>query len=287
MPGYLTFVGRRAVIICAWLSLLWTAIAVAAARPAGAADFDAERLAPRSAAPEREWAVIVSPYAWAASLKGNASLAGFDTDVDVPFSDIFHHLDFVAMGNIEVTNGLWGFYIDAQHVRTTQNEELLHNEIGLKIRTTSLAAGAYFKAYELDLGGDTVFGRPRTLSVEPTAGLRWTKLEADVSVLGLRANKSADWTDPFIGLRMNADLTERWNLFAETDIGGFGVGSRFSVNAQAYLGYRTMMFGRPTILRAGYRALYQDYANDDFTGVNKFRWDVTQHGPVVGFSMRF
>jgi hypothetical protein len=254
---------------------------------ASAADFDATRMSPEEARPEREWAVIVSPYAWAASLKGDGSLAGFDTDVDVPFSDVFHHLDFVLMGNIEMTNGQWGFYVDAQHVRTSQDEELLNNEIGLKIRTTSLAAGAFFKAYEVELGGETVFARPRTLSIEPTAGLRWTKLEADVSVLGLGASKSADWTDPFIGLRMNADLTARWNLFAEADIGGFGVGSKLSVNAQAYLGYRTMMLGRPTILRFGYRALYQDYENDDFTGVNKFRWDVTQHGPVVGLSMRF
>ncbi len=254
---------------------------------AAAADFDEARIAPEQRKPEREWAVIVSPYAWAASLEGNGSLAGFDTDVDVPFSDVFDHLDFVLMGNIEVTNGQWGFYLDAQHVRTSQDEELLQNEIGLKIRTTSLAAGAFFKAYEIELGGETVFARPRTLSIEPTAGLRWTKLEAEASVPGLSASKSADWTDPFIGLRMNADLTERWNLFAEADVGGFGVGSRLSVNAQTYLGYRTMMLGRPTILRFGYRALYQDYENDDFTGVNKFRWDVTQHGPVVGLSMRF
>lgn len=252
-----------------------------------AADFDQGRMTPEQARSEREWAVIVSPYAWAASLKGDGSLAGFNTDVDVPFSDVFDHLDFVLMGNIEVTNGRWGVYLDAQHVRTSQDEELLNNEIGLKIRTTSLAVGAFFKAYEIELGGETVFARPRTLSIEPTAGLRWTRLEADASVLGLSASKSSDWTDPFIGLRMNADLTERWNLFASADIGGFGVGSRLSVNAQAYLGYRTMVLGRPTILRAGYRALYQDYENDDFTGVNKFRWDVNQHGPVIGLSMRF
>lgn len=274
---------RMAALACASLmaAFAW------APSQARSADFDEMRLAPVKAEPEREWAVIVSPYAWAASLKGDASLAGFDTDVDVPFSDILDHLDFVLMGNVEVTNGRWGFYVDAQHVRTTQDEELLNNEIGLEIRTTSLAAGAFFKAYEVELGGDTVFGRPRTLSLEPTAGLRWTKLQADVSVLGLGASKSADWTDPFIGLRINADLTERWNLAAEADVGGFRVGSRLSLNGQAYLGYRTTMFGRPTILRAGYRALYQDYENDDFTGVNKFRWDVTQHGPVVGLSMRF
>lgn len=249
---------------------------------ARAADFDAERMEP-----EPKWAVIVSPYVWAASLKGNASLAGFDTDVDVPFSEIFDHLDLALMGNVEVTNGKWGVYFDGQHVQTSQDERVFAHEIGIDIKTTTLAAGAFFKAYEVELGGQTVFGKPRTISFEPTVGVRWTELKADVSAFGVSSTKSSDWADPFIGLRMNADLTDRWNLFAEADVGGFDVGSKVSVNAQAYLGYRMEMFGKPTILRAGYRLLYQDYENDDFTGANKFRWDVSQHGPVVGFSMRF
>ena len=249
---------------------------------ARAADFDAERMEPGP-----EWAVIVSPYVWAASLKGNASLAGFDTDVDVPFSEIFDHLDLALMGNVEVTNGKWGVYFDGQHVQTSQDERVFAHEIGIDIKTTTLAAGAFFKAYEVELGGQTVFGKPRTISFEPTVGVRWTELKADVSAFGVSSTKSSDWADPFIGLRMNADLTDRWNLFAEADVGGFDVGSKVSVNAQAYLGYRMEMLGKPTILRAGYRLLYQDYENDDFTGANKFRWDVSQHGPVVGFSMRF
>lgn len=249
---------------------------------ARAADFDAERMEP-----EPKWAVIVSPYVWAASLKGNASLAGFDTDVDVLFSEIFDHLDLALMGNVEVTNGKWGVYFDGQHVQTSQDERVFAHEIGIDIKTTTLAAGAFFKAYEVELGGQTVFGKPRTISFEPTVGVRWTELKADVSAFGVSSTKNSDWADPFIGLRMNADLTDRWNLFAEADVGGFDVGSKVSVNAQAYLGYRMEMFGKPTILRAGYRLLYQDYENDDFTGANKFRWDVSQHGPVVGFSMRF
>lgn len=266
-------------LIFAILLLLW-------AIDSRAADFDDNRFASQDI-DEKQWAVIVSPYAWAASLKGNASLAGFDTDVDVPFSDVFDHLDFVLMGNVEVTNGEWGFYFDGQHVRTTQDKEILAHKIDLEIKTTSLGGGVFFKAYEDELGGQTVFGKPRTISLEPTAGLRWTRLQARASAFGLSSEKSSDWTDPFIGLRVNADLTARWNLFAEADIGGFGIGSKLSYNAQAYLGYRTMMFGRPTILRAGYRFLHQDYENDDFTGANKFRWNVDQQGPVIGLSMRF
>ena len=36
---------------------------------------------------------------------------------------------------------------------------------------------------------------------------------------------------------------------------------------------------------AGYRALAQDYSTG--SGVNSFRWDVTLHGPVLGFTIRF
>ncbi|MGT2444255.1 hypothetical protein ACU4I5_17385 [Ensifer adhaerens] len=257
-------------------------VTLSCSTPSNAADFDQARMAPQG-----DRTVIVSPYVWAASLKGDASLAGFDTDVDVPFKDTLDHLDLALMGNIELTNGQWGVYFDGQYVRTSQDEELLSHEIGLDIKMTTLAFGAFYQVYEQELGGNTVFGKPRTLSIEPTIGLRWTKLEADVSVAGFNTSKSADWTDPFVGLRLNADLSERWNLVAEADVGGFDVGSKLSVNAQAYLGYRTEMLGQPTILRAGYRLLYQDYESDDFTGANKFRWDVNQHGPVIGFSMLF
>ncbi|MDW6024187.1 hypothetical protein SAZ10_20775 [Mesorhizobium sp. BAC0120] len=82
------------------------------------------------------------------------------------------------------------------------------------------------------------------------------------------------------------NVSERWNLAAERDIGGFGVGSNFSYNVQAYRGYSTYLFNQPTILRAGYRALFNDYETDDFTG-NTFRWNVVQQGPVAGLSMLF
>ncbi|WP_244482280.1 hypothetical protein [Rhizobium sp. Root1204] len=246
-----------------------------------AADFDQQRFPD-----EKEWRVIVSPYVWAASLKGNASLAGFDTDVEVPFSDTFDHLDLAFMGNVEVTNGTWGAFIDLQHVKTSQGEELQSQQLDLGITMNTVEGGIYYRAYEAALGGETVFGQPRRLSVEPLIGVRWSQLKGTVEALGRKVEKQSDWWDPFVGLRVNIDLSDRWNLFTEADIGGFDVGSKFTVNAQSYLGYRTMMLGQPTILRAGYRVLYQDYETNDFTG-NHFRWNVTQHGPVVGLSMQF
>lgn len=232
------------------------------------------------------WSLLLSPYGWAASLRGKGSLAGIDTHIDVPFSDIVNHLDFAVMGNAEITNGTIGAYVDGQYVETSQTEQIFSQRVALGISTTRLSAGAYFKLYEIALGGNTVFGRPMTVSFEPTAGVRWTKLGGEIGVLGLGFGKRSDWYDPFLGLRVNADLSDRWNLFAEADVGGTG-SSQYSVHGQVYLGYRTQVLGRETVLRAGYRVIHQDYETDDFTRRNRFRWSVTQHGPAVGLTMRF
>lgn len=263
------------------LFLTATAIMMFATSSVHAADFDQERFSS-----DREWRVIVSPYVWAAALTGDASLAGFDTDVDIPFSDTLDHLDFAFMGNVEVTNGTWGAFVDVQHVQTSQEKDVFAQQLDLAVTMNTVEVGAYYQVYEAQLGGDTVFGKPQRVSIEPLVGARWTQIKGEVGALGRTLEKQANWWDPFVGLRINADLNERWNLFTEADIGGFDVGSKFTINAQSYLGYRTTMLGQPTILRVGYRVLHQDYETDDFTG-NSFRWDVTQHGPVIGFSMQF
>ena len=77
------------------------------------------------------------------------------------------------------------------------------------------------------------------------------------------------------------DLSDHWTIAGEADVGGFGVGSDFAWNAQAFLGYRTTLFGHPTTFAVGYRALHQDYDHNDF------EWDVTMYGPVLGAVLRF
>ncbi len=235
------------------------------------------------------WTVIVSPYVWGASLGGDLGLAGLQTGAHLPFGDIFKHLDIAAMGNLELVNGRWGGYLDAQHVKTSQTEQVLSIPVDLDIRTTRVAGGFYYKAWIVPLSGETAFGVQRNISFEPTAGLRWTDLKARAAAapLALQTSKGASWVDPFVGLRMNADLSRHWNLFVQGDVGGFGAGSDISVNAAAMLGYRTHVLGQRTILRAGYRFIYEDYDQPDFTGRGRFVWDMQQRGPLVGMSVLF
>lgn len=266
--------------------ILGSCIALTGLMPVAAMSADVVVDEPVAQFDQRRWKVIVSPYIWAASLDGHANVAGRRPDIDVPFSDIFKNLDFSAMGNVEITNGLYGVYFDGQYTKTKQDEDFRSLTFGVDVTSTTLSAGAFFRALEVPLEGETLFGNQRVFAIEPTAGMRWTQLKADFTFGQLSESRKIDWLDPFVGARIIADLAERWNLFAEADVGGFGTGSDLSAQGQAYLGYRTHIFNQPALLRFGYRALYQDYEGGDILG-KKFRWNVTQHGPVAGVSFVF
>ena len=241
--------------------------------------------AAKAAGPD-DWSVVVSPYAWLASLDGKAGLAGFRTEVDVPFSEALDHLDLAVFGEVEVRSGRWGLLFDGQHIKTSQDEELLSQTLDLGITKSHAQGAVFYRIYDSPQGGDTVTGAPRRFTVDPMIGLRWNRLKADVEILGLSGSRRAEWTEPFVGVKSSWDVSPRWNLAGEADVGGFGVDSKTSANAQASLGYRTMLLQRPTLLRAGYRVFHQEYKTGDFTG-QVFHWDVTQHGPVVGLSVAF
>ena len=235
---------------------------------------------------EHRWKVIVSPYIWAASLNGHTDVGSRRADVNVPFKHIFDNLDLSVMGNVEISNGLYGVYFDGQYTKTSQDADFHSLKLGADITIATFSVGAFFRALEVPLDGMTVFGDQRVFAVEPTAGVRWTQLKADFSLDRWSESRKMQWADPFVGARIDADLSDRWNLFAEADIGGFGTGSDLSAQGQAYLGYRTHIFNQPALLRVGYRALYQDYKGGDILG-QQFKWNVTQHGPVAGVSFVF
>jgi hypothetical protein len=229
------------------------------------------------------WVVRIAPYLWATSLDGNAAVKGIESDVDLSFSDILEDLSLGAMLLADVQKGRFGVAVNTVYARLTPE-----NEVGpFEIKTTSdmliLGVAPYYRVVDWTYR-TSPSGKPLRLVVEPEAGFRFTYLRAELDVRnggGRTVDDSESWVDPLIGSRFGIDLADNWNLTAEADVGGFSVGSDIAWNAQAFIGYRTSLFGVPTTLAAGYRALHQDYDHNDF------KWDVTMHGPVIGAVLRF
>jgi hypothetical protein len=99
---------------------------------------------------------------------------------------------------------------------------------------------------------------------------------------GLDENFSSSewWIDPLVGMRLDADLTERFELSVIGDVGGFSIGSasQFTWEAQGVLGYRVS--DRWT-LALGYRAIGVDRPKGSAA------FDGTLHGPILGAVFRW
>ena len=70
------------------------------------------------------------------------------------------------------------------------------------------------------------------------------------------------------------------------DVGGFDVGSKFSWNALAAYSWEFAVRNGVTYSGIlGYRALSVDY--EQGSGVNKYQYDVVQHGPIMGLTVKW
>jgi outer membrane autotransporter protein len=89
------------------------------------------------------------------------------------------------------------------------------------------------------------------------------------------------WTDPVIGLRGRYNLNKAFYLTAETDVGGFGIGSDIAVQAYAALGCQLT---RSIFSEVGYRYLYDDFRDE---GANDFLYQLSLHGAQITVGITF
>jgi hypothetical protein len=90
-----------------------------------------------------------------------------------------------------------------------------------------------------------------------------------------------NWIDPLIGLRGRLNLTKVFYLTAETDVGGFGIGSDIAVEAYAALGCDLT---RNIYSEVGYRYLYDDFRDE---GANDFLYQLSVHGAQISVGLKF
>jgi hypothetical protein len=234
-----------------------------------------------SSTPSDRWTVTVAPYLWLTALDGNATVAGIKSDVDVSPSDLLKDLSFGAMMGVDVQKGRFGVGFNGLFARVTPDDKVGDVKIDVTSDSGQFTIMPFYRLVDWQYGTSSS-GRPLHLTLSPEAGFRITYLRTEIELHpGQTVDGSESWVDPLIGSRIGLDLSDRWAIAGEGNFGGFGVGSDFTWNAQAFVGYRTTLFGRPTTLLVGYRALSQDYDHNDFA------WDVTMHGPIIGTAIQF
>ena len=236
-------------------------------------------MAQDSTAAKNKWHFQAEVYLMFAKLNGTVGVGTLpDTKVDADFGDIFSKLKMAAMLYAEASSGKWAITSDLIYLKLAQDATPGAIINGGKVTVKQLS-------WE-------VAGLRELLPwLEAGIGLRLNNLNNNVSIVrnniggGTTAlNKSLikTWVDPTIIARVKSDPSKKFIYQFRGDFGGFGVGSDFAWQIQAYAGWR---FSTLFQLTGGYLVISVDYNKG--TGENRFLYDVNTFGPVVRFGFNF
>jgi hypothetical protein len=226
------------------------------------------------------WQVTVIPYVWAAGLYGDVTVRGVTASPDASFLDVLESSDSLVglQGHVAVTRGRFTGFADALYLKLRVNDAGV-TELDVTTRMWFVEFGLEYRLLDT-----TRMGRGVTL--DAYAGGRYSSLDLDLDTRGAPSfNQSKDWIDPIVGGQATFEVTPRFFIVVRGDVGGFGAGSDFAWSALGLLGYGWQGLGLDWAVLAGYKALGQDYESG--SGRQRFRWDTTMHGPIVGLRVRF
>jgi len=245
--------------------------------------------APVMVQPPSLWQFQATGYGWATAIDGRVGVRNLPpVNVNVGFSDILKNLNGALMGSFMARHGDWLILTDLvwaalEDDATVRLPGIRHPSLAaiapgtrVEFKMRQLIASALV-GYRLPLGGPD-------LDIYATAGLRYQRLTAEIDVfpglipIGLSQRSTEQWVDPTIGLSATWRINERWFVNMLADVGGFGVGSRFTTQGFASVGYR---WSESISTALGYRAIYTDYRDDGFT------YRATQHGVFSSIAYHF
>jgi hypothetical protein len=293
------------------LLIVLAAVSLVPAHTALGADLGAGAPAPIPLAPT-QWKVSVTPYGWLPFLTGDVTVKGRAAQIDVTPIEVVENLDAIPwMSYIEARRGPLAFYNDIFYAKLGVDVSRARSLSGLTLDTT---LGADFTQAVIEVGGAYEVTKwcssgsaknpdafSRCSAIDLLAGARYwhQDLSINLALTGLdttglvlaggRAiarSGSVDWIDPLVGVRLRHQLAPGQELVLRGDIGGFGVGSEFSWNL---LGAYSWQIAAPNGVTyagiVGYRLLSVDYQQG--SGVNRYEYDVLQHGPLLGLTVGF
>jgi hypothetical protein len=278
---------------------------------------------PQQVAPVQQpggWSFRFIPYGWLVGLSGKQTVRGRTVAVNASFDKIVESTWgkggslLGLMGDFEVRNGPFGLYSDivlsklsvsgdSVHVRRFRPEitGALGTSHSATVEMAIAEGGAMYEVARFTMPHGDSPGIPTAIDV--IAGGRFWYQKANVSfnlsaaldvsdlVIGSRnlaiaKSGSVDWVDPLVGARVRFMIAPGQDIFLRGDVGGFGVGSKFSW--QGIGGYSFDFAEKNGITYSGligFRALYVDYVQG--AGRRRYGFDMLQYGPVLGVSIGF
>jgi hypothetical protein len=237
-----------------------------------------------SAVPD-PWAFNLTLYMWFPGLDGNFSAGPLGDSFSLSFIDIAEKLSSFPMafnGHFEAHYERLGFYLDGNYmgmdfephfdrISKSSSMELGIMDYGVSYRLFGSPASEAIAHWDEK-------SRSNILDIYVGGRTLWLGTEVDFKGIG-SSSGSSSFSVPVIGGRVVAEFLPKWFVLLDGNVGGFGVDNvSFTGSALGALGYRFTMFGVPSSVEAGYKALNVDVDSGAVAA------DMTLNGPFVGLT---
>lgn len=214
-------------------------------------------------------------YLLGPALDGTSGIGPVDTEVDLSAGDVFDNLDSAFLGMYRGQGARWGVLVDVVYMDLkaggSGERGLLSGEVEVE-QTTAIVSATYRLSSTTQL----------------MAGALYNDVSASVSLRGARdrmrkQERGEDWIDPVVGVLFETPVGGgNWSFTGAAQLGGFGVGSDLVTILTGSFSYR---FNEWSSVDVGYRYLDFDYEDGD--GPDRFKFDMKEHGPAIGWRIDF
>ncbi len=215
---------------------------------------------------EDGWNWRVAPlYLWAIRFEGDVSVGSPGPPTDIDLSNVFDAIEGAFSANFGgIANNRWGFWVDVTWIDISGKQGLLNVD---------------FEYLQAEVDG--FYRIPADLgAIDLLFGVRYYNQDFKLSPTSV--SSAEEWADPVVGARWSVPFADKWNLLLRGDVGGFGAGSDFTWQAVAMVDWQPW---KHASIDAGLRALAIDYETG--SGSDRFEYDGTTWGPVLGFSLKW
>jgi hypothetical protein len=232
------------------------------------------------------WAFDFTVYTWLPAVDGDFSAGRFNKSSNPGFINIMESLRNFPMafsGHFDAYYERFGFYLDGVYFGLDFEPRLQYGTSkGLETRLGIMDYGASYRLFGAAASKRVSHWETKSTfnSFDVYAGGRtvWLGNKAEFTDTGSVSSDSSI-TAPVLGARINIDISPKWFVFADGSVGGFGVDNvNFTSTALGKVGYRTRLFGIPTSVEAGYKALSVKVSKAALDA------DIVMHGPYIGLS---
>lgn len=231
-----------------------------------------------------DWDFSLAPlFLWGQSIDGTSKIGPSDAELDLEFKDdIFENLDTAFTVHFEAVNDDLTFFFEYQY--TSLDPEGEKGPVKLSIN---------FDMQQAEIGSTYAFAESDKTRWEFMLGLRWIEQEIEVSgnlqdllpedALDSKGGLSAgdDWIHPFMGVRVFRQMSERWSVIGRADY-GYSNSDNTAANASLLFDYRFKDWGS---FMVGYRIMDYDY--EQGSGLDRFGYDATNQGPLLGLNIHW